>query len=222
MVATSAEQAYETIKLKILRHEILPGAKLLETDLASELKISRTPIRQALTRLAHEGLVTAKSRRGAYVTDLSPDDIVSILELREGLECQAARLATRRASKDEIDNLRKVIERREKDLNDGFNGDIPTFDIHDAIVRMSRNQKLIEFMSSIQGQLRILRTGSTLTPGRSKETIVEHKRIVEALATGDPEIASKEMREHLGRASQSILNSLSTWEDRDEEREVGL
>lgn len=99
-------RAYEVIKRKIVNGEITPGTKLQEDRLAEELGISRTPIREALSRLAQEGLVEIIPRRGTYVVEFSLFDIVHLLEIREALEGMAARLAATNIARETLAEMK--------------------------------------------------------------------------------------------------------------------
>lgn len=207
-VITATDQAYDSLKAKILSLELLPGMKLNEADLADELGISRTPLREAIARLTQEGLVTAHSRRGAYVTRLNRDEVVEILEVREALECLAARKAARRASREDIDALRAKLQRDGYLRQNDGGRQLPTFDFHEQIVRLSRNGKLADLMDNIHNQLAILRHGSSFVAGRSVDASHEHADILDALESGDSDLAERRMRDHLTRAHQNMLDNV--------------
>lgn len=206
--ATISDQAYIVLKEKILAHELLPGTKLQEIDLASELGVSRTPLRQAITRLAQEGLVTVQSRRGAYVVKLSIEEVTEILEVRKALECQAVRLAARKASKEQINDLWVLLKQRKEQLAKLPVDLAPALDFHQTIVKLSQNGKLLEFMDHIHNQLNILRLGSSYIAGRAEEVLEEHKKIVEALEARDPDLAEEHMRTHLKHAQENIMRNV--------------
>ena len=209
IVSTVADQAYSIVKQRILLRQALPGTKLQEMDLAEELGVSRTPLREAIARLAKEGLVTVEPRRGAYVTLLTFEDVEEILEVREALECQAARAAARKASRDDIDGLRQLLlQRREQIAGHPDAPEAPDFDFHDAIVRLSRNSRLVEQMNQIHNQLSILRLGSSFVKGRPDLALDEHSVVIDAIASGDPDCAEASMRAHLQKARHNILGSV--------------
>jgi DNA-binding GntR family transcriptional regulator len=208
-IVTVTDQAYDYLKAKILSRELLPGMKLNEADLAEELGVSRTPLREAIARLTQEGLVTAHSRRGAYVTRLGRDEVLEILEVREALECMAARKAARRASREDIDALRAKLRRDGHLRNNASKQQLPTFDFHEQIVRLSRNGKLADLMDNIHNQLTILRHGSSFVAGRSADASHEHAQILDALESGDPDLAELRMRDHLTRAHKNMLDHVT-------------
>lgn len=102
-------RAYEIIKGWIVNQDLGPGMKLQEDALAERLGVSRTPIREALSRLAHEGLVTMVPRRGTFVVDLTQEDIVDLYEVREAIEGMAARLAARRRTAEQLRQMQAAF-----------------------------------------------------------------------------------------------------------------
>lgn len=206
---TVAEQAYHVVKMRILSGELLPGMKLREAALAAELGVSRTPLREAVTRLSEEGLVTLEARRGAYVAKLSLDEALEILEVRAALECQAARTAARKASREDVDSLRAMLREQETRLKkEPSSHSVFDFDFHESIVALSENNKLMELMDRIHNQLTILRSGSSFVPGRSAQALREHRRVVEALGSGDPDLAEDCMRMHLRNSRENIVRNV--------------
>ena len=95
------EIVYEELKREILVGEIAPGTRMMEIELADEMGVSRTPVREAIRKLEKEGLVTIEPRKGAYASDVSIKDMVDVLEVREDLEAMAAALAAQRVTEDE-------------------------------------------------------------------------------------------------------------------------
>jgi DNA-binding GntR family transcriptional regulator len=208
-ITTVADQSYEILKGKILARELLPGVKLQETDLAAELGVSRTPLREAVTRLANEGLITVEARRGAYVARLKKAEVEEILEVREALECQAVRTAARKARKEDLDFLEQVLTRRHQQLVHAPEADdFEDFDFHEAVVRLSGNSRLIAMMEQIHNQLTVLRRGSSFIMGRSAEALAEHRAIVEAIASGDPDAAEHCVRTHISNSRENILKNV--------------
>ena len=104
------EMVYEELKMQILTGAIIPGTRMMEVDLAEEMGVSRTPIREAIRKLEKEGLVTIEPRRGAYASMISTQDMVEILEVRQDLEGLAAYFAASRMTDNEMYHLREVAE----------------------------------------------------------------------------------------------------------------
>ena len=94
------EIVYEELKRQIMVGEIAPGTRMMEVELAEEMGVSRTPVREAIRKLEKEGLVTIEPRRGAYASDISAKDMVDILEVRQDLEGMAAGIAAQRITEE--------------------------------------------------------------------------------------------------------------------------
>ena len=102
------EIVYEELKNQILMGEIAPGTRMMEIELAEEMGVSRTPVREAIRKLEKEGLVTIEPRKGAYASDVSIKDMVDVLEVREDLEGMAAALAAGKATDEDKELLQKI------------------------------------------------------------------------------------------------------------------
>ena len=100
------EIVYEELKRQIMIGEIPPGTRMMEVELADDMGVSRTPIREAIRKLEKEGLVSIEPRRGAYASDVSIKDMVDVLEVREFLEGMAAGLAAKKITEEEVERIR--------------------------------------------------------------------------------------------------------------------
>ena len=146
------EIVYEELKRQIMVGEIAPGTRMMEVDLADEMGVSRTPVREAIRKLEKEGLVTIEPRRGAYASDISAKDMVDVLEVRQDLEGMAAGLAAQKIAEGDILQL-KDMTRRYKEAVEA--GDIEEIikqdeDFHKFIVGLSDNKTLIKMVSQVQ------------------------------------------------------------------------
>ena len=111
------EIVYEQLKMQILTGKITPGTRMMEVELADEMGVSRTPVREAIRKLEKEGLVTIEPRRGAYASDISVKDMLDTLEVREDLEGLAAALAAERMSEEQIGDLVKITQGYSEAIN---------------------------------------------------------------------------------------------------------
>ena len=118
------EIVYEELKMQILRGTIVPGTRLMEVEMAEQMGVSRTPIREAIHKLEKEGLVVIEPRRGAYVSRVSMEDMLEILELRENLEGFAAYRAAMYMTEDEKQELRKVEHLYNEAVKEGSTVDL--------------------------------------------------------------------------------------------------
>lgn len=204
------EIVFETLREAIIQGRLRPGARMMEIQLAEEMGVSRTPVREAIRKLELEGFVVMVPRKGAFVADISVKDIVDVFEVRAALEALAAGLAAERISGDEMEELeRSLVQINEVSSRDSID-DIVALDssFHDIIYRASRNERLIQIVTHLQEQIQRFRTASLSQPGRTKWALDEHKKIVEAISDRNVELAQNLAREHIENAEQSMLNAL--------------
>ena len=200
-VDSVVDLAYGRIRGLVLSGELAPGARLGQVELAERFGISRTPVREALRRLAGEGLVDPLSNRGFRVADLGLDAVMRRLEVRAILEPGIARLAAVRRTERNVERLWSSISREEQ-AQDGIEAHDASRGFHVALARATGNEELVRVLESLW----LVEVGRRLLARRSavsdwpSEDIVEHREIVNAVAEGRPEDAERLMREHVGRA----------------------
>ena len=193
------ELVYEELKKKILKGIIKPGTRIMEVELAEQLGVSRTPVREAMRKLEKEGLVIIEPRRGAYVSDISLAEMVDVLIVREDLEGLASYLATSRISEEDIEVLEEIIE----GYNEGIeNEDIDTIILldekfHKKIVSCTRNNTLIKLSSIVQESALRFRYLYYNDISRYRTMAVEHKKIVNAIRSGDAKMAREVADKHV-------------------------
>ncbi len=209
-VASLAEEAFEKLTQAISTGEFLPGEKLSEANLSRQLAISRGTLREALGRL--EGrLVSRTPRVGFRVIELSSQDVVELFTVREALEGMACRLAAERITDREIRTLRDLLDRHSNDKKvlgpKGYYQRSLDEDFHALIVRYAGQRRLEQMlMEQLYFQLRLHRFQSSERPGRADQAFQEHRAILEALATRDPDKAEAAMRQHVRKAlAQTLL-----------------
>lgn len=209
----ASDRAYWTLRTEILDGALEPGAVLQEVEQSTRLGVSRTPVREALRQLAADGLVDA-SGRGAVVTALSRDDIVSLYELREALEAKAAALAAQRGEAVPFLLIRDRLLDAPWLLAQGEPGLAPYFDIVDdldeAIEGAAANPFLATALHSVQLHSARIRRLSRHNPERLAAAAGEHLLIVEAILARDAELASHATHVHL---HMSLMNALATAHD---------
>lgn len=191
---------YEEIRGAIVDLRLEPGAPLREAAIASQLGVSKTPVREALGRLEQEGLVEATSFKGAVVTDYSERDLQEIYELRELLEGVAVRAAATDADEQTLDALRDVIEqsRAARDAGDlgGLAELLGRFD--QIIFEQVANVRIRSLIETLRAHLTRIGKLTEEIPGRVEASVEEHAAIVEAIARGDADQAERAMRVHIG------------------------
>lgn len=207
--ASLRERAYAEIKSRILEARYEPDELLSENRLADELKISRTPIREALRDLATAGLVRVLPQRGVAVSQFTPQDVVEVYQLREELEGFAARLAAERGGPADAkgfaaDHGRAVEALEAGKLRQAYDHSVL---LHSRVIAMARNARLARFMRQLDDQVH--RFGLlTLRNGRAGPAIVEHGAIIEALAAHDGARTEVLMRAHLRADRDMVLRLL--------------
>jgi DNA-binding GntR family transcriptional regulator len=200
------ERAYEAIKSQILDSRYPPGSLLSEAQLAADLEISRTPIREALRQLATNGLVEILPKRGVLISRVTLEDVVEVYQLREQLECFATRLASLRATAADAAGFRSDHDRALSSLSRGRLREAYDHSIlmHARIMDLAGNSRLRLFMQQLSDQVH--RFGLlTLRHGRAAQAIAEHGAIIEAIAENDGERAETLMRSHLREDRNVVL-----------------
>lgn len=201
------EMVYEELKMEILTGAIIPGTRMMEVELAEEMGVSRTPIREAIRKLEKEGLVTIEPRRGAYASMISTDDMVAILEVRQDLEGLAAYFAASRMKEDQLEELKSVCEKYNEAVSSGNMDDMIKHDtrFHRIIVD-SCNNKILEHMIE-QLQELVLRFRYIYYDNfkRAENMPEEHAAILEAIASGDEAAARYAADIHIDRLKELVI-----------------
>lgn len=197
----------DAIEEAILDQKLVEGAPLTEADLAAALGVSRSPVRDALKRLAHKGLVESRGRRGFSVAAFSRDQIADFFGIREVLEGLAARLAAERMRDDELAGLRRHLDHAERELASKRDLGYPAAegDFHSMIARAARSPQLDAAMEPIQARLRLLRRRSGAVRERARQALTEHRAILSAIERRDADEAEVLMRAHIRLARGNLL-----------------
>lgn len=200
---------YEMVKQAIMRGQLEPGQPLVETVLAEWCQVSRTPIREALTRLVQDGLAE-RSERGLIVRRRSPEEILDIYETRIVLEATVGRVAAGRRTEHDVRTLHRLIERaysvaadddRKVDINRQF---------HQAMWHASHNESLLDLLERLNLHLARYPATTLSFPGRWEEAKNEHSAIVEAVEARDSAKAYALALAHFTRARDIRLR---LWDD---------
>jgi DNA-binding GntR family transcriptional regulator len=201
---------YEELKSAIVDLRLAPGDPLREATLADQLGVSKTPIREALTRLEQEGLVETTSFKGAVVTGYSRQDLLEIYELRELLENAAARTAAESmadADRDRLDRICRESRKLKKNHDAaGLAALISAFD--DVLFEQVRNSRIRALIENLRAHLTRIGHLTAEIPGRIEASVDEHEKIVQAIAARDPEQAEQQMREHIRSVRDDQLRAL--------------
>ena len=200
------ESLREAIRTGLLR----PGERLMEIQLAEELGVSRTPVREAIRKLDQEGFVVMMPRRGAYVANMSIRDVNEIFEIRTALESLSNGLAAERITGEELEELQSLLVQIGKYIEEDNMDKIVDTDIefHELLYRVSRNSRLEGIISNLREQLTRFRTLSMSHPGRLEATLEEHRAIVDAIAKGDVGAAQRAAEYHMEKSEQTLMDAM--------------
>jgi DNA-binding GntR family transcriptional regulator len=207
-----AAEAYETLKAAISSGELQPRERLNETVLAKRLKMSRTPVREAIQRLLNEGLAET-GPDGAWVAALSVKDIRSLEQANRALQSLAAELAASEGSDEDMARLEELMARMEacagvEDIDGWITADRA---IHRQLFQMSGNRWLVRLLLQMEALIGRVRYIGIRAPGRMKDATGEHRRFVEAIKSRDPEAPRKAMHDHLVVVEQHLVQILETF-----------
>jgi DNA-binding GntR family transcriptional regulator len=207
---TFQEQAYDFVKAQIMNLDLKPGAYITDSQVAEELDISRTPVREALRRLEQEGLLVSQARRGWKIYTLSLEDIHEIFDIKETLEG----LIARRAAECEDDELRKALRESIVRMNAAGKADDADAwheadsQLHEVIFAMGGNARATSIIRSLNDQWHRVRIGFVAMHGRIERSNPEHEAIVESILAGKGEQAEQLMRVHLNNVRQELVRLL--------------
>ena len=202
---------YRELKNMILERRLVPGGKIYQDRLAQQLGVSRTPLVNALKRLEHEKLVTAKPRRGYYVRLFSREEMVHIFELREVLEGLAARRAARQVSESQIKKLQSFFKNF-KDPDDFSNLKAYAAEdrkFHNYLVSISEKEflaSILETYNVITFSYQVAQAEGLVRP--PTDTIHEHLKVIEAICSGDEEAAESLIRQHLRSTGEKLRKDI--------------
>lgn len=206
-----SEDAYRSIKESILLNDLKPGQQLKEEELASELGISATPLREALAMLQREGFVNIIPYRGKFVTEVTPELVKDIYEVRRTLEGLATELATPHIPDEQLEELEVLFDETSQRIAAGdydlyFKSDSA---LHKTIVKHSQNKWLMRTLDATNDHVRRIRAISlALSGSHIHRSFDEHYAILSALKNRDRVKAREAMEEHVLKASERIAELL--------------
>jgi DNA-binding GntR family transcriptional regulator len=193
------QRVYDHLRVEILEGELEPGTELAEVALSEQLGVSRGPIREAIGRLAAEGLVEVRPRRGAVVRSLSKEEFLELYQVREALERMAVQLAVPRLTETQLKELAALNEVMDssaahEDVHGFFEANVA---FHGRLLEASGNRKLQELYRQLLGQLGRYRLRSLTLRGNLQRSVSEHAAILRAAKRGDADRAAQLMAEHI-------------------------
>jgi len=195
------EKIADKIRADIIKGVYKNGERLVEPKLAKTLGISRTPIREALRQLEAEGFIEIVPRRGAIVKELTIKDIDDLYAIKANLEGLAARQAVINLTEEQIENLininkqfKNIVEKNPSVTDEYLKDNI---DFHNIFIAASDNEKLVDILDGLSKNFQRLKTMLVSDAGRAATAVKEHKKIIDAFVSKDPDLAEKSVRNHI-------------------------
>lgn len=211
---TLSDYVADRLRQAILANQFEPKQRLVEQDIAERLQTSRGPVRDALKTLENEGLVVRQSHRGAFVAQLTPQDVIEIYSVREALETLAIKFAIQNASDEQIDQLDKLVRQMEhlakRDYSQVEATDLD-LEFHHLLCQISGHKRVLIAWEALSTQIRLLLLRHRLwNPDDFRErAVLWHARIVKAMRQRDSDKAVEELRKHMAISTEGLVKSAS-------------
>ncbi len=206
------EQVYQALRKIILAGEIASGERIVETKLAEQLQVSRTPIREAIGQLQREQLIVSNPNGGFKVATLSVDDTIQLYDCRIALEQLSVAKACEIINAQQLQQLESYVIAAEKTAQSQSVTSYELLELdyqfHRLIAEISGNRWLLDLLNRIFDKMALLRIQTTKHNREVLEIRIEHRKIYEAIASGDPDIASQTIREHLIASKNRVVREL--------------
>ena len=211
------QKVYRVLKESIVKGFLEPGTKLLENRIAEEMQVSRTPVREAMQKLVAEGFVKTTPNQTMVVTEVSPEDVKEVLQIRGVLEGLAARIAAKKINRREIDELENVVAQMSLYVSKENLSSYCKVDdeFHDLILNICGNKWIIQIRDNLGSFIYRFRIKSLSVPGRLKCSLKEHQAIMEALKKHDSVEADRLSQVHMENTIINILKKAVKEKDRD-------
>jgi DNA-binding GntR family transcriptional regulator len=213
---TLSQRVYKHLRDEILADHLLPGTELSEVALSKELAISRGPIREAMGRLAAEGLITMRPRRRAEVRSLTPQELIDAYQVREALEVMAVRLLIPRVTEADLARLEELIDQMAAHDAEGAVREFFTANVsfHDLLCELSGNPKLREVHHRLDSEIGRFRNRTLALRGSMDDALTEHRAILAAIRLRDADRAAALTAEHIrvpaGRLQATLKDSAAS------------
>jgi DNA-binding GntR family transcriptional regulator len=204
-----ADFVYESLRDAISDGRIAGGERVREEDVARNLGVSRTPVREALQRLQQRGILILGPGRGLMVAQLSHEQVIELYAMREILEGSAARFAAMNATAAEIATLYELQEQLRTAEGDDMLHITLNRRFHQAIYEAAHNCYLMQTLESLHDSFALLRSSTFRLPHRQRNSDEERHRIIAAIEKRDPELAEKEAREHILQAQRTRFETVA-------------
>lgn len=205
------DEAYQYLKDAILSNKLPPEAPVRELEIAAELKMSRTPIREAMRELEAEGLIVSYPSRGSFVLSLTPYDVEEIYELRVLYELWALEKGFSRITEDELDVAQKAFDDAFTKNDWKANHEADRL-LHRIIIEKAGSKRLASFMRTLNAQIERIRFISSAGTGRLDESYQEHSEIIALMRANDLAKCKEALRSHLQTVTNTAIDESRTME----------
>jgi DNA-binding GntR family transcriptional regulator len=206
------DKVYQFIKQAIVSGDYKSGDRIIERELAEQLKVSRTPIREALFRLESQGFIKTLPRKGVVVSRLSPEEIIEIFTILSALESLAVKLAALNTNEQYKKELDQIIQDISRALDENhYIEDWSTFHftIHSVVSKASNSPRLNEMLDSLSDYIRAFVYVGYELPGRMRKAMEEHRDLAQAIRNGQAELAENLTKIHLENSKQAYMEALN-------------
>ncbi len=211
-----SERVYREIKALILKNEILPGQKLHLQELSDRLKVSRTPVREALSRLVQEDYASLLPNRGHFVKEIGIQEAEELYEVREVLEVFAVRSAIERGKAADFRRLEERVELYGKDVHKSFTRERLFYDqeLHLEIARIAGNRTLTQILKHVFERIILKRkTDGLYSQKRGLAAHQDHQRLLLLMRAGKVEEAIEHLRSHIREGKENVITDLKLREE---------
>ena len=207
---TLSQRVYKYLREEILADRLSPGTELSEVALARELAISRGPIREAMGRLAAEGLIKVEPRRRAVVRSLTPQELIDAYQVREALEVLAVRLAIDRVTDDDLGRLERLTDQMADHAKANAIGDFfaANVEFHETLCELSGNAKLQEVHHRLEGEIGRFQARTLALRGSLDASVTEHRAILAAIRRRNAEQAAALTAAHVRVPAERLQSGL--------------
>jgi DNA-binding GntR family transcriptional regulator len=202
----SADRVYDIVKSMAITYRLRPGERINEVELARELTVSRTPLREALNRLVTEGFLTTRLNKGFFARRLDANEVFHLYEFRSAVEAAVAAIACERVTEQELDELQAFVVASKDKKGDILATQLLRLDeeFHERLARATHNDEFVRAIRAINARIHFVRW-IDMQSGRRRHTQNEHLQIVHALRKRDADTAARLMRHHISRRLDQIV-----------------
>jgi DNA-binding GntR family transcriptional regulator len=215
---SKTDRVYDLLRRRIRELALPPGAALRKDEIAAELKVSRAPVSEAIARLADEGLVEVFPQHGSFVAPIRAAEVRESLFIRTALETEALRRLTALADQGLLERLDANLAAQAQALDQDDLSRFHDLDeaLHALLFAAVESPRAMRFLDAARAPLDRMRRLALPELGRPQATLAEHRRLVDAVRSGDPEFAASAMRVHLTMVARSIELELAKLDDQTE------